>query len=94
MTKTPPKPHDYTAALLIAGRLITNALGQTVPEPRLRSELRAMQPEEPGRASISPVLDDAQKARVRVLKAEGKTFADIARIIGTTYHRVYQVEKA
>ena len=53
-----------------------------------------MQPEEPGRASISPVLDDAQKARVRVLKAEGKTFADIARIIGTTYHRVYQVEKA
>ena len=91
MTKTPPKPHDYTAALLIAGRLITNALGQTVPEPRLRSELRAMQPEERGRAGISPVLDDAQKARVRVLKAEGKTFSDIARIIGTTYHRVYQV---
>ena len=91
MTTTPPPPHDYTAALLIAGRLITNALGQTVPEPRLRSELRAMQLEEPGRSGISPVLDDAQKARVRVLKAEGKTFADIARIIGTTYHRVYQV---
>jgi len=94
MTTTPTKSHDFTAALLIAGRLITNALGQTVPEPRLRSELRAMQPEEAGRAGISPVLDDHQKARVRELKAEGKTFADIARIIGTSYHRVYQVEKA
>jgi hypothetical protein len=91
MTTTPTKPHDYTAALLIAGRIITNALGQTVPEPRLRSELRAMQPDEPCRAGQSPLLDDAQKARVRELKAEGKTFADIARIIGTSYHRVYQV---
>lgn len=90
MNTTKP-PHDYTAALLIADRLITNALGQTVPEPRLRSELRDMQPDGPCRTSPSPVLDDAQKARVRALKAEGKTFGDIARIIGTSYNRVYQV---
>jgi len=89
---TTTKPHyDFTAALLIAGRLITNALGQTVPEPRLRSELRAMQPDGPCRASNTPFLVEPQKARVRELKAEGKTFADIARIIGTSYHRVYQV---
>jgi len=91
MTTIKP-PHDFTAALLIAGRLITNALGQTVPEPRLRSKLRAMQPDGPCRTSNTPFLDETQKARVRELKAEGKTFADIARIIGTSYHRVYQVD--
>jgi len=87
MTTTPTKPHDFTAALLIAGRLITNALGQTVPEPRLRSELRAMQPDAPRRTSPTAALDESQKARVRELKSEGKTFGDIARIIGTSYHR-------
>ena len=91
MTSITKPPHDFTAALFIAGRLITNALGQTVPEPRLRSELRAMQPDAPRRTSPTAPLDEHQKARVRELKAEGKTFGDIARIIGTSYHRIYQV---
>jgi len=87
---TPTKPHDFTAALLIANRLITNALGQTVPEPRLRSELRDMQPE--SGTGKRPPLDAEQKARVRDLRSEGKTHAQIAQIIGTSYHRVQQVD--
>jgi hypothetical protein len=91
--RAPTKPpHDFTAALLIAGRLITNALGQTVPEPRLRSKLRAMQLAYTFRHSTCQPLDEAQQKRIRELKSEGKNVAEIAKIIGTTYHRGYQVD--
>ena len=90
-TASPVAP-DFSAALRIASRLTTDALGNTVPEPRFRTELRRMQPEGSGRAGNKPALDARQKARVRQLRAGGMPLADIAKLLGTSYHRVQQVD--
>lgn len=90
-------PPDFTKALQIAGRLTTDAVGQTVPDAGFRQELRYMQlsyeeRSNGGRGSTTPPLDEAQKARVRQLRAQGKPLTEIATLLGTSYSRVQKVD--
>lgn len=83
---------DMSAALAAANRLTFDATGKVVPSAQFRSELREMQPMGSGRCGNKPPLDARQKAQVRQMRRQGFALLDIARKLGTSYHRVQQVD--
>lgn len=96
----PSATADFTQALRIASRLTTDAMGRTVPDAKLRAELRDMQPNPAAdwggarreQCGTKPALDASQRARVRELRTQGIALLDIARMLKTSYYRVQQVD--
>lgn len=82
---------DLSKALQVAGQLKTDAFGRVILPDAMKREMRDITRRCHAReGGNSTPLSPEQQDRVRLLRRQGKTLMECARIMGTTYSRVFK----